>query len=261
MSSHTALRFKSGDVVSMNPGPGWLTWKRPSMYNRTPRFKVGDVVYKEAHVTCGEYIWSLADFRDGNHNNEIRGFNVVELTDSYHERSDIMECIDKRVDEYREIIFEPAAFGVIIDEPPVGTYINTGYGDMDRGMWEGNCFHWENDIPGSPAIWCHGKGERKYFVKWMNKEGFTIYGKEDKWYKRLDECLDIHWWRDLYKGWDTETVSLSYESHLRKAPNFVEILRKRVKQRNAELVLVLQERIGLDTVTTNGIATKISNYC
>ena len=124
-----------------------------------------------------------------------------------------------------------------------------------EGLLEGPCplsdNDFEIDIPGSGSIFCNHCRERKFFVKWINKQTRPLTQNHTEFQPMTSES-----------GVPLYNVSLHFEQSLHKAPNFVEILRNRVKQtkqRNAELVI--QERLGVDTVTSNGIATKISNYC
>ena len=276
-----------------------------------PRFKVGDVVYKEARVNDSNgVIWPLRDIinTDINSNDFIDGIDIYNDHIPSATKSEMMEIINENA-ERLHVTVEPAVFGIIIDEPPLGTYIDRIIMYNREGVWEGplpdNDF--EIDIPGSGSIWCNhycspDNSKRKFFVKWINKDADIIYGNGG--YEKLVELVDC--WLSMSVGVpesrlcerivcreqtgdlvhdiifhdlllqqlkkekyrlkesspEVTTLSLEPENQLHKAPNFVEILRKRVKQtkhRNAELVL--QERLGLDTVTTNGIASMISNYC
>ena len=152
-----------------------------------PRFKVGDVVYKEARVNDGNgSIWPLRDIinTDINSNDVIDGIDIYSGEMPCATKFYMMEVINENA-EYGHVTVEPAVFGIIIDEPPLGTFIDTGnYMYNPEGVWEGplpdNDF--EIDIPGSGSIWCNHycnpyNIKRKFFVKWINKDADIIYGK------------------------------------------------------------------------------------
>ena len=194
-----------------------------------PRFKVGDLVYTEALVCLPGYSFSLGDVR------------IDEAMEHHNYTED-------------QVTVEPAVFGVIIQEPPLGTWVNDSSTVGWERQWDGVENPYEEaeiDIPGSGSVWFLADDERKFFVKWINKQTRPLTQNHTEFQPLTSES-----------GVPMYNVSLHFEQALCKAPNFVEILRNRIKQtkqRNAELVL--QERLGLDTVTSNGIATKISNYC
>ena len=159
---------------------------------------------------------------------------------------------------YDGVIVQPAVFGVIIDEPPTGTNVNDSDTIGWSRVWEGVEKPSEEaviDIPGSGSVWFLPDHERKYFVKWINKEVHPLGVPHKKFQPMTDGfCLG--------DGMAVCNISLHFEQELHKAPNFVEILRNRVKQtkqRNAELVI--SNTLGMDENTTNGISTMVSAYC
>ena len=166
----------------------------------------------------------------------------------------IAEIMQRHNYTEEQVTVEPAVFGVIIGEPPVGTWINDSSTIGWDRRWEGvenPNEEAEVDIPGSGSVWFLADNERKFFVKWINKQTRSLTQNQTDFQPMTSDT-----------GAPIYNMSLHFENDLHKAPNFVEKLRKCVKQtKQCNSELVLQECLGLDTVTTNGIATMISNYC
>tara|TARA_B100000925_G_scaffold275124_1_gene241175 strand:- start:90 stop:707 length:618 start_codon:yes stop_codon:yes gene_type:complete len=199
-----------------------------------PRFKVGDLVYTNAKMTMPGYSFNMG--------------NTAEDTA-------LMEEIMQRHNYTKsQVKIEPAVFGVIIDEPPEGTWISDSSTIGREREWEGVENPYEEaeiDIPNSGSVWFLADNERKFFVKWFNKQTRSLGENHTGFQPMTSE-----------NGVPKYNKSLHFEKDLNKAPNFVEVLRKRVKQtkqRNVEFVI--QERLCMDTETSSGIATKITDYC
>ena len=149
---------------------------------------------------------------------------------------------------YKGSATNPAVFGVIIVPPPLHTPVKDSETNGTFEMyWEGPDEEHVIDIPGSGTVMFLPDNERKYFVKWINKQASTQNHTE---FTPLTE-----------DGEPVFNISLHFEGGLRKAPDFIAILRKRVKQtkkRNAELVI--RDRLALDANTTRGIANAVGEY-
>jgi hypothetical protein len=88
-------------------------------------------------------------------------------------------------------------------------------------------------MPDSGSIWFLPDNERRYFVRWASKEPYK-YGASAA-------------------GEAAFSLSLFQENELKRCPDFAGKLRARVVQR--EMVeSVMQERLGLDDCSTEGIA-------
>ena len=158
-------------------------------------------------------------------------------------------------------------FGVIMNEPPLGTrvYDSINYDSYrfkrDANYdWLGIEFHGDeaealleanDDDPQEPApLWYFHRvngvlgdyidNDYYYFVRWVPNSGNSS-----------EQVCDI---------------SLIPEYYLHKAPDFISKLRERVKrtkQRNIEVALaqVLNSRVGLGTITTNYMTKIVCDYC
>ena len=151
-----------------------------------------------------------------------------------------------------ESTVEPAVFGVIIEEPEEGTIVQDS-STISRSWereWEGvENPHEEADIdlPGSGSVWFLPDNERKYFVKWMNKETYPVNTQPTEFRPMMTN------------GEPTFNISLHFEGSLYKAPNFIAKLRSKVAQRK-EVEEVLTERLNIDDCSTQGIAGMVMQY-
>ena len=193
-----------------------------------PRFRVGDMVHASGSV------W-------------VRGHH-------YNESS--TAAIAARVAhvsaEPSEVVVYPAVFGVVVEYQEVGTeiYDSTTLCD-DPTTWRG-CEHEyeeaELDMPGSGSIWFLPDNERRYFVRWASKKPYQ-YGTSPTGFSPLRSA----------SGEDVFSLSLFPEKELKRCPDFAGKLRARVVQR--EMVeSVMQERLGLDDCSIEGIAGIVCEY-
>ena len=154
--------------------------------------------------------------------------------------------------EPSEAVVYPAVFGEIVEYQEAGTeiYDGTTLGN-DPTLWRG----WENeyseselDMPGSGSIWFLPDNERRYFVRWASKEPYQ-YGASAAEFRPLRSA----------SGEAVFSLSLYPENELKRCPDFAGKLRARVVQR--EMVeSVMQERLGLDDCSTEGIAGIVCEY-
>ena len=151
-----------------------------------------------------------------------------------------------------ESTVEPAVFGVIIEEPEEGTIVQDS-STISRSWereWEGVEIPNEEaaiDLPGSGSVWFLADNERKYFVKWMNKETYPVNTQPTEFRPMMTN------------GEPTFNISLHFEGSLYKAPNFIAKLRSKVAQRK-EVEEVLTERLNIDDCSTQGIAGMVMQY-
>ena len=197
-----------------------------------PRFNVGDIVYTKAQQVVGGY---------------RLGMNIPNhLIQEYANRNNITHV---------DITVEPAIFGVIIDVPVQGTILLDSETIRHRGMFEW-CLEEEEDniidIPGSGSTWYLPDEERRYFVKWLNKEPRTKCEKAQQNYFRPLKNPD---------GSQVNNISLHYEDTLHKAPDFIKKIKKLAKV-NKELVVsdMLNIKLGIDYYSTKGLVDMICAF-
>ena len=152
----------------------------------------------------------------------------------------------------RGTIVEPAVFGVIIEEPEEGTIVQDS--DTISKIWESRWEGVENpteeaviDLPGSGSVWFLPDDERKYFVKWMNKDTYPVNTQPTEFRPMMTN------------GEPLFTISLHFEGSLYKAPNFIAKLRSKVAQRK-EVEDMLTQRLNIDNCSTQGIAGMVMEY-
>jgi len=149
----------------------------------------------------------------------------------------------------------PGIFGVIIDEPQEGTMVlddATIATHFNEREWEGVGNPNEEavmDIPNSGSVWFLPDNERKYFVKWINKE---TYEEGQPLPTEFRPMMSIN-------GEPIFNISLHSDKSLRKGPNFIAKLRSRVAQRK-EVEEMLTERLNVDECSTQGIAGMVMQY-
>ena len=153
----------------------------------------------------------------------------------------------------------PGIFGVIIHEPEEGTMVldndtiatvGPGYPALGPRIWEGVGNPNEEavmDIPNSGSVWFLPDNERKYFVKWINKETYPVNTQPTEFRPMMTN------------GQPTFNISLHFEGSLYKAPNFIAKLRSKVAQRK-EVEEMLTERLNVDECSTQGIAGMVMQY-
>ena len=147
----------------------------------------------------------------------------------------------------------PGIFGVIIDEPQEGTMVlddATIATHFNEREWEGVGNPYEEavmDIPNSGSVWFLPDNERKYFVKWINKETYPVNTQPTEFRPMMTN------------GQPTFNISLHFEGSLYKAPNFIAKLRSKVAQRK-EVEEMLTERLNVDECSTQGIAGMVMQY-
>lgn len=207
------------------------------MYNQMrtpskPRFNVGEIVYTKARQIVGGY--SL-------------GMDIPNhLIQEYAKRNNITHV---------DITIEPAIFGVIIDVPVTGTILLDSETIHHRGMFEW-CPEEEEDniidIPGSGSVWYLPDEERRYFVKWLNKEPRAKCDKAQQNSFRPLKNSD---------GRQVTNISLHYEDTLHKAPDFIKKIKKIAKGKK-ELVVsdMLNIKLGIDYYSTKGLVDMICAF-
>ncbi len=151
-----------------------------------------------------------------------------------------------------ESTVEPAVFGVIIECPDVGTVVQDS--ETIAKSWEREWDGVENpteeavmDQPGPGSVWFLPDNERKYFVKWVNKETYPVNTQPTEFRPMMTN------------GEPTFNISLHFEDSLYKAPNFIAKLRSKVAQRK-EVEDVLAERLNIDDCSTQGIVCIVMKY-
>ena len=156
--------------------------------------------------------------------------------------------------EPSEVVVYPPVFGVIVDYQEAGTeiYDCTTMGDHPTtwGGWDGHYEEAELDLPDSGSIWFLPDNERRYFVRWANKQPYQ-YGGSPTEFRPLRSA----------SGEAEFNLSLYSEDELKRCPDFVGKLRELANKRKRETVeSVLQERLDLDEYTTAGIGDMVCGY-
>ena len=194
-----------------------------------PRFKVGDVVYTAARVYMPGYSLGTDDI-----------VTIEQLMIAHGYTSD-------------QVIVQPAVFGVVVEYQKPGTYVadcTTIPADHD-GIWRGvedPHAEAELDLPDSGSIWFLPDNERRYFVKWINKETYR-YGETSNGFAPLRTNT----------GNEVFNISLHPECDMSKAPDFIGKLRRKVAERK-EVESVLGERLNIDDCSAKGIAEIVCEY-
>jgi hypothetical protein len=197
-----------------------------------PRFNVGDIVYTNGVVI-------------------MPGYRV-----SIDNKETIDHLINRNDYESGSVIVEPGVFGVICEYPEPGTMI------LDGGTIETFWLRWrrwrgvehdreevELDFPDSGSIWFLLDNERRYFVKWINKETHK-YSDTPK-FAPLKSTT----------GEKVFNIALYGEKELKKAPDFVSIMREKVKKRKfKDVETLLNNGLNIDACSINGIACMVCEY-
>tara|TARA_A100001011_G_C14271755_1_gene827294 strand:- start:731 stop:1219 length:489 start_codon:yes stop_codon:yes gene_type:complete len=153
-----------------------------------------------------------------------------------------------------QVIHVPAVFGVIIDNQEPGTPIidrNTIIGRVDD---HGEPFGEELvedavlDFHGSGSIWFLSDNERRYFVKWFNKQPYQYDKPRPTTFTPLTN-----------NGKPVFNKALFAEKDLHKAPDFIGKLQRKVAKRK-EVESVLNERLNLDECSNKCIAGIVCEY-
>ena len=193
-----------------------------------PRFKVGDVVYTNARVIMPGYSVNMEDT-----------VTIEHLMNAHGYTSD-------------QVIVQPAVFGVVVEYQDPGTTVgdcDTIPSQHDRD-WEGvedPYTESELDLPDSGSIWFLPDNERRYFVKWINKETYR-YGSKPNGFAPMMSVTGKECFISLYpEGW------------MRKAPDFIGKLRRKVADRK-EVESMLSERLNIDDTSIKGIAGIVCEY-
>ena len=194
-----------------------------------PRFKVGDVVYTKGMVNMPGYGVGMDDTVTIEHIMNAHGYT-----------SD-------------QVIVQPAVFGVVVEYQKPGTYVAdcTTIPAHHDGLWwgvEDPHAEAELDLPDSGSIWFLPDNERRYFVKWINKETYR-YGETSNGFAPLRSNI----------GEEVFNISLHPECDMCKAPDFIGKLRRKVAERK-EVESVLSERLNIDDCSTKGIAGIVCGY-
>jgi hypothetical protein len=194
-----------------------------------PRFKVGDTVYTKAWVVMPGY-----------------GVHMDDAT-----------TIDNLINAHgyasEEVMVQPAVFGVVVEYQDPGTYlvdcgtIRSHHDPIWRGV-ENPYAEAELDLPDSGSIWFLPDNERRYFVKWINKETY-------KYNETPNEFAPMR----TSAGDEVFNISLQSEQYMWKAPDFIGKLRRKVAERK-EVESVLSERLNIDDCSTKGIAGIVCEY-
>ena len=200
-----------------------------------PRFQIGDIVYTHG-------VADLPGYSLGLHNTKY--INEIMQHHGYTED---------------QVIIKPAIFGIIVDEPDYGDIVfdfTTGNSQFASSIYKGR--KWlgsddphleaEVDLPGSGSVWFLPDNERRYFVKWINKETFPRSNPRTEFQPMCDE-----------HGSPVFNLALMPENLLYKAPNFIEILRAKVRRRN-EVEKVFNDRLQIDECSTKGITGIVCGY-
>ena len=195
-----------------------------------PRFNVGDIVHAPARV-C------------------VRGYWFC-LNSSW-----AIEAMAAHLNaEPSEVIVYPSVFGVIVDYPEEGTEIydcsTAGMRPDEWNGWEDPHAECELDLPDSGSIWFLPDNERRYFVRWANKQPYQ-YGSPNKEFTPMKSD----------DGNNVFNISLYPEDELKKAPDFVGKLREIANKRRSDSVeCVFQQRLGLDQYTIKGLTNVVCEY-
>ena len=200
-----------------------------------PRFNVGDLVYTKSTVKMPGYIVDIDDTE-----------SIVQLMNAYGYSSD-------------EVIVDPSIFGVVVNYQEPGTVLNRHSSHWlprlnqpeQEYVWNGvedPYAESELDLPDSGSIWFLPDNERRYFVKWFNKETYK-YGEKPNVFAPMRSNT----------GNEVFNISLHSEGWMFKAPDFVGKLRKKVADRKA-VESVLNDRLNIDECSTKGIASIVCKY-
>lgn len=202
-----------------------------------PRFKVGEMVHAKGAI----YVTVEGEWR--------------RLCFALNDTAGVEAALSQAESQGKsaDVVVYPALFGVVVEYQEPGTRI---YDDEPRGMtrtWRG-CEHVyeeaEEDLPGSGTIWFLPDNERRYFVRWANKEPYR-YGEPHSEFTPMKTV----------SGETEHSISLISEKYLRKCPDFANKLRGQVMKRKRETTSeVLSERLGLDEYTTTGILGEVCKY-
>jgi len=194
-----------------------------------PRFKVGDLVYTDARVVMPGYSLGMEDTVTIEHLMNAHGYTS------------------------EQVMVQPAVFGVVVDYQDPGTHLvdcGTIPSDHDPiwGGVEDPHSEAEQDLPDSGSIWFLPDNERRYFVKWFNKETYR-YGETSKGFAPLRTNI----------GKEVFNISLHPECDMYKAPDFIGKLQRKVIERK-EVESVLSERLNIDECSSKGIAGFVCEY-
>ena len=194
-----------------------------------PRFKVGDVVYTKANVDMPGYGVDMYDT-----------VTIEHLMNAHGYTSD-------------QVIVQPAVFGVVVNYQDPGTHlVDCGTISSPQDLiWRGvedPYAEAELDLPDSGSIWFLPDNERRYFVKWINKETY-------KYNETPNEFAPMR----TNAGDDVFNTSLHPEQYMCKAPDFIGKLRRKVTERK-EVETVLGDRLNIDDCSTKGIAGLVCEY-
>ncbi len=194
-----------------------------------PRFNVGDIVHAPGKV-------------------RVRGY-WFDLNSSCAIEAMVAHLNAKP----SEVVVYPPVFGGVVDYPEEGTKI---YDCSTAGMrphewkgWEDPFAECELDLPDSGSIWFLPDNERRYFVRWANKQPYQ-YGSPHKEFTPMKS-----------DGNNVFNISLYPEDELKKAPDFVGKLREIANKRRSDTVeCVFQQRLGLDQYTIKGLTNVVCEY-
>ena len=194
-----------------------------------PRFKVGDVVYSKGKVVMPGYSVAMDDT-----------VTIDNLMNAHGYTSD-------------QVMVHPAVFGVVVNYQDPGTYVvdcDTIASNHDR-EWNGvedTYSEAELDLPYSGSIWFLPDNERRYFVKWFNKETYR-YGEKPNGFAPMRSNT----------GNEVFSISLHPEHWMGKAPDFIGKLGTKVAERK-EVESVLSESLNIDECSVKGIASIVCKY-
>jgi len=152
-----------------------------------------------------------------------------------------------------EVIVQPAVFGVVVEYQDPGTYlvdcstIRSHHDPIWRGV-EDPYAEAELDLHDSGSIWFLPDNERRYFVKWFNKETYKYNETPNEFAPMRSNAGD-----------EVFNISLQHEMYMWKAPDFIGKLRRKVAERK-EVESVLGHRLNIDECSTKGIAGLVCEY-
>jgi hypothetical protein len=196
-----------------------------------PRFKVGDVVYTKAMVDMPGYVIDMDDT-----------LTIDNLINAHGYTSD-------------EVMVQPAVFGLVVDYQDRWVRCLVGRGTIPSHhdpIWRGvedPYAEAELDLPGSGSIWFLPDNERRYFVKWINKETYKYNETPNEFAPMRSNAGD-----------EVFNTSLHPEQYMWKAPDFIGKLRKKVAERHFAVESVLGDRLNIDYCSTKGIAGIVCQY-
>jgi len=195
-----------------------------------PRFQVGDVVYTKGVINMPGYSFALENAAYADQFISQRGFADDQVT------------------------VHPAVFGVIVDEPDHGAVVHdsttmpckTAHGPPSGPLiWYGvddPMTESELDIPGSGSVWFLPDNERRYFVKWINKAPYPRSHPPPR-----------------FQPARLFNLALMPENYLCKAPNFLHILRGKVRKR-FEVQTLLEHHLQIDQCSARGISSIVCMF-